>query len=252
MSAAPASVRPEATVTPLPTGRPISPPPTPEQLEARARANERFRLFFTSAFFVAMALAPAAVLAGAASGDDWPIGVMILCYGLVTPTAGLVIFLFAVARRKPRETRALTAAVLALAASIASLAPAGAAGREAALDRNAAELEAIAGEVVRAGPEVALLVDGSWDRWGPGEGPAPEVLAEAERIRERIRAAGFRSAVVGEGYVVFRSQAPFAPELLYRTGAAAPDLREQCGRARMQYAGGGWYLLECSVVEYQD
>jgi hypothetical protein len=252
MSAAPASVRPEATVTPLPTHRAPS-PPTPAQVEARARSNERFRRFFTSAYFAAMALPPGAVAVGASTGDDWPVGVMILCYGLVTPTAGLVIFFFAVARRKPRETRALMAAVLALAASVASLSPAGAAGREAALDRNAAALEAIAGEVVRAGPEVALLVDGSWDRWAPGAEPAPEVLAAGERIRRRIRAVGFVAVSVGEGYVRFRSAAPFTPGLLYRAGPGAPDLREECGRSRLRFAGGAWYLLEClDVTEYQD
>ncbi|HEX8695295.1 MAG TPA: hypothetical protein VF746_22985 [Longimicrobium sp.] len=232
ISAAPA--RPQRRDAPRPTVLPTGP---------RTETPTAARLRHGTAWLYAGAVTaiPVSVFWAPALGGDWWFLAFLLWGGMIAVT-GLMLLVFAVVRRTARDAAGVLAALLALAGAIWLLPLAGTAGREAALDRHAAGLEALAVELGAAPPEVRAVLAGGR--------PEQSVLTDEQRravhrLREQARALGFYWVRAEPGYVLFMESAPFAPDPLYVAGASVPQTVGDCRRPELRFAGGRWYTHRC-------
>lgn len=257
MSAAPASspAPAETPVTPLrpslvlASGEDALLPKVTASAAARARMAESARRLSVRAWIFGVAAPPLTVLFGQGFSDGVLFALLIPCWALVLPTAGLALAAFAAVRRTARDAATLMVAVLSLAASILLLDPAGIAGSAVVLDRHAGTLEAIASDLAREPAAVQSQVAMGFA--SPDSTEAARIATDA--VLERLHDAGYASASTGPEYVAFQRRGVFGWNALYLTGRAdraALGSAMECEGLQMRPAGGDWYLYRCSLVGY--
>jgi hypothetical protein len=117
--------------------------------------------------------------------------------------------------------------------------PAGRAGMEAWASSHATELDALAAGQVR------LVASGGWLDADKNLSPA------ALTITTGLQRLGLRSGDTVNGGLLFRTNAPFAPDLLYTDPSVRAE--NECARLRVTPVSGRWYLYECGdASEYED
>lgn len=216
-----------ALVPPEPP-RLVPAPATPAGLARRAKV----RRVLTGAC-VTGALLPVPCVAAAPYLHEWVALGLVTSWVFLLPCGGFALLLAAAMWRTRDDLRALLLAGVSLVAGIALLGPAARAGMEAWVSSHAAELDAMAAARVAA---LAPL-----DRTG--------VVDEDRRFSASPEGGAMRRLGLGgpelvQGGLFFRTDAPFAPGLLYADGSLA-RWPAPCGRLRVTPLGGRWYLYDC-------
>lgn len=216
----------------LPPQRPSLPSPRELSPEARRRLVVA-RRFMTAGCVVGALLPLACVAAGPYLGDVVYVG-LVVSWALLLPGCGLALLLSAALGRGHDDLRALVLVAMSLAACIALIGPAGRLGTAAHVSSHAVELDAIAARLVASHP------------WAVGTNGVPQIDYRFEDTApgHALTRLGLRTPQVTRGGLLFGTDAPFAPAVLY-ADASLDNVSGGCATPRVSPVGGRWFLYDC-------